>query len=255
VVDHGQGVTPVLVVEGVAREHRRGAELIRALDDVSLTVERGTFTVIVGPSGAGKSTLLHLAGGLDRPTRGRVLLEGRSLADLPERERALVRLRRVGFVFQFFNLLPGLVLWQNIALPLLIDGVSPALARQRAERIAASLGIAHRLHSTASSLSGGEMQRTALARALVNEPAIVLADEPTGNLDRRTGQEVVRLLREAVDRHGRTVVTVTHDPTLAEFADHMIEIVDGRVMADVRSTGPGTAAVPVGSRSEKGSTG
>ena len=222
----------VLVVDDVVKEHRRGAEIIKALDGVSLAIARGTFTAVVGPSGAGKSTLLHIAGGLDRPTSGRVLLEGSSLAELSDRERTLVRRRRVGFVFQFFNLLPNLVLWQNIALPLLIDGVSPAEARERAGRLAASLGVAHRMEAPTSSLSGGEMQRTALARALVNDPALVLADEPTGNLDRRTGQEVMRLLREAVDAHGRTLVTVTHDPTVASLADRTIEIVDGRISAD-----------------------
>jgi ABC-type lipoprotein export system ATPase subunit len=232
-------VSGVLVMEGVVKEHRRGPELLRVLDDVSLTVERGTFTVVVGPSGAGKSTLLHLAGGLDRPTRGRILLEGRNLAELSAREQALIRQRRVGFVFQFFNLLPGLVLWQNIALPLLIGGLSPRAARERAERMAANLGIAHRLNTTVASLSGGEMQRTALARALVTEPAIVLADEPTGNLDRRTGHEVMQLLRDAVDGHGRTVVTVTHDPSVADLADRRIEIVDGRVVADVRAVRTG----------------
>ena len=224
--------SPLLVVQDAVKEHRRGTEVIRALDCVSLAIDAGTFTVVVGPSGAGKSTLLHLIGGLDRPTSGRIVLEGSNLAELSDRERTLVRRRRIGFVFQFFNLLPNLVLWQNIALPLLIDGVSPAAAKERAAGLAASLGIAHRLEAPTSSLSGGEMQRTALARALTNDPALILADEPTGNLDRRTGQQVMRLLRDAVDTNGRTLVTVTHDPTVAELADRRIEIVDGRISAD-----------------------
>ena len=222
----------MLVVEDLVKEHRRGTEVVRALDGVSLSIVEASFTVVVGPSGAGKSTLLHLVGGLDRPTSGRILLEGGNLAELTDRERTLVRRRRIGFVFQFFHLLPNLVLWQNIALPLLIDGIAPAAARERSARLAASLGIAHRLEAPTSSLSGGEMQRTALARALINDPALILADEPTGNLDRRTGQEVMRLLRETVDAQGRTLITVTHDPTVAELSDRVIEIVDGRISKD-----------------------
>jgi putative ABC transport system ATP-binding protein len=192
--------------------------------------------VIVGPSGAGKSTLLHLSGGLATPSSGRVLVEGRDLAQLSDRERTLVRRRRIGFVFQFFNLLPNLSLWQNIALPLLVDGLSPALARERAAGLAVQLGIERRLDAPASSLSGGEMQRTAMARALVNEPALILADEPTGNLDRHTGTEVMGLLSGVVRDLGRTLVTVTHDPTVAERADRVIEIVDGRISTDTAST-------------------
>jgi putative ABC transport system ATP-binding protein len=189
----------------------------------------GKFVAIVGPSGAGKSTLLHLIGGLDQPSRGRVLLEGRDLAGLSTDELTLVRRRRLGFVFQFFNLLPNLPCWQNIAMPLLIDGAAPDNARARAELLAKGLGISHRLDTRAALLSGGEMQRTAIARALVAEPALVLADEPTGNLDKHTGIEVLQIMRRMVDDDCRTVVMVTHDSEAAAMADIVVTIVDGRV--------------------------
>ena len=220
---------PLLQLSGVTKEYRRGDELVRAVSAVDLDVPAGTFMAIVGPSGAGKSTLLHLIGGLDVPSRGAVLLEGRDLARLSADELTLVRRRRLGFVFQFFNLLPNLPCWQNIAMPLLIDGTAPESARERAAELGIRLGIEHRLDTRASLLSGGEMQRTAIARALVADPALVLADEPTGNLDKATGAEVLDILRGLVDGEGKTVVMVTHDAAAARRADVVVTIVDGRV--------------------------
>ena len=213
----------------MTKEYRRGDELVQAVSGVDLDVPPGTFVAIVGPSGAGKSTLLHLIGGLDVPSHGAVLLEGRDLAQLSPDELTLVRRRRLGFVFQFFNLLPNLPCWQNVAMPLLIDGVAPDAARARASELGTRLGIGHRLDTRASLLSGGEMQRTAIARALVADPALVLADEPTGNLDKATGGEVLDILRGLVDNEGKTVVMVTHDAAAARRADEVVTIVDGRV--------------------------
>jgi putative ABC transport system ATP-binding protein len=222
----------ILRVEDVVKEYTREAEVVRAVDDVSLQVAQGGFVAIVGPSGAGKSTLLHLVGGLDRPSRGRILLEGRDLAGLSQRELTLVRRRRIGFVFQFFNLLPNLPTWHNIAIPLLIDGIAPDKARRSAEELARRLGIHQRVETPARLLSGGEMQRTAIARALAADPALILADEPTGNLDRATGAEVLEFLRDLVDHEGRTVVLVTHDEAAAHLADAVVHMVDGRIVKE-----------------------
>ena len=222
----------VLVLENVSREYLRGSETVRAVDGVSLVVVEGSLTAIVGPSGSGKSTLLHLMAGLDRPTRGRVLIDGKDLAGLGERELTLLRRRQVGFVFQFFNLLPNLLTWQNIALPLLLDGTAPRVAFERAAGVADLLGIRAQLEAKAGSLSGGEQQRAALARALIADPAFVLADEPTGNLDSRTGQDVLEVIRDVVRRQRRTVILVTHDQRAAAIADRVVRLHDGRVEAD-----------------------
>jgi putative ABC transport system ATP-binding protein len=222
----------VVTIEEVTRRFHRGTETVVAVDHVSVAVERGTFVAVVGASGSGKSTLLHLMGGLDRPTAGRVLFEGRDLSAVSERDLTVLRRRHIGFVFQFFNLLPNLVAWQNMALPLLIDNVPPDLARARAVALAERLGIQHRLDARASLLSGGEMQRCALGRALIANPRLVLADEPTGNLDRRNGQEVLRLLRTLVADLDSNVVMVTHDRRAASIADRVLELEDGRLVGD-----------------------
>jgi len=222
---------PLLEINDAVKEYRRGDEVVRAVDHVNLSVESGHFVAIVGPSGAGKSTMLHLIGGLDRPTSGSVSLEGRDLAKLGQQELTLVRRRRIGIVFQFFNLLPNLATWHNIAMPLLIDGVAPDRARERARTLANKLGIGRRLDTRASLLSGGEMQRTAIARALVADPPLLLADEPTGNLDITTGREVLKLMRDLVSEDSRTVVMVTHDQSAAAIADRVVEMVDGRIVS------------------------
>ncbi|MDQ4094939.1 MAG: ABC transporter ATP-binding protein [Actinomycetota bacterium] len=209
---------------GLERTYEQGDDVVHALRGVDLTVRRGEFLAITGPSGSGKSTLLHVIGGLDRPDAGSVRLEGRVLTDLDDEELALVRRRRLGFVLQFFNLLPTMTAGENVAFPLLLDGVSDA--HERAEAVLASVGLSHRSDYRPAQLSGGEQQRVALARALVTNPAVVLADEPTGNLDSLTGEDILKLLRSTADA-GQTIVMVTHDPRSASYADRTIRLVDG----------------------------
>ena len=210
----------------IVKTYRQGDDQIRALRGVDVTVAAGEFLAVTGASGSGKSTLIHILGGLDRPDEGEVRLEGAAISDLSDEELALVRRRRLGFVLQFFNLLPTLDAAENAAFPLLLDGVPDALDRAKAslERVGLSGRATHR----PSQLSGGEQQRVALARALVTEPAVVFADEPTGNLDSATGEEILRLLRATAD-HGQTIVMVTHDSRSARFADRSVTLVDGRL--------------------------
>ncbi len=218
---------PVVRAEGIARTYVRGNEEVAALRGVDLEVARGEFVAITGPSGSGKSTLLHIVGGLDHPDEGKVLLEGRDLAGMDDPELALVRRRRLGFVLQFFNLLPTLDAGENVAFPLLLDGAPDAIAR--AEAALDEVGLLHRARHRPGELSGGEQQRVALARALVTRPALVLADEPTGNLDSATGEEILVLLRRTADG-GQTIVMVTHDPRSAQRADRVVRLVDGRLV-------------------------
>jgi putative ABC transport system ATP-binding protein len=209
---------------GLMKTYRQGRDEIRALRGVDLRVERGEFVAITGASGSGKSTLLHLLGALDRPDEGVVEIEGRALSDLSDEDLAILRRRRMGFVLQFFNLLPTLDATENAAFPLLLDGDAEALDRARASLEA--VGLADRISHRPSELSGGEQQRVALARALVTRPAIVLADEPTGNLDSASGKDILKLLRTAADR-GQTIVMVTHDLEGAAYADRAVRLVDG----------------------------
>ena len=211
---------------GIVRTYSSGAEAVHALRGVDLSVGAGEFLAITGPSGSGKSTLLHVIGGLDRPDEGSVVLEGRDMSSLGDEELALVRRRHLGFVLQFFNLLPTLTAAENVAFPLLLDGHSDALARARDSL--AKVGLTPRADHRPSQLSGGEQQRVALARALVTKPAVVLADEPTGNLDSATGGGILELLRATAD-DGQTIVMVTHDGRTAEFADRVVRLADGRL--------------------------
>nr|BFE63921.1 ABC transporter ATP-binding protein [Dactylosporangium thailandense] len=213
-------------LEAVCRRYDNG---VTALDDVSVDLERGAFTAIMGPSGSGKSTLLQCAAGLDRPTSGRVVLDGQDLTGLSERRLTLLRRRRIGFVFQGFNLLPALTARQNVGLPLRLAGRRPdpgAIQRSLAE-----VGLGERGGHRPHELSGGQQQRVAIARALVARPAVLFADEPTGALDSASGQDVLRLLRGLVDEHGQTIVMVTHDPGAASYADRIVTMRDGRVAA------------------------
>ena len=209
---------------GLVKTYTQGDETIRALRGVDVSVEPGEFLAITGASGSGKSTLLHVLGGLDRPDDGGVWVEGTQLSELDDEKLALLRRRRLGFVLQFFNLLPTLTAEENAAFPLLLDGTSDALDRARVSLDRVGLGgrAAHR----PSQLSGGEQQRVALARALVTEPAVVLADEPTGNLDSKTGLEILELLK-ATAAAGQTIVMVTHDDKAARFADRIVGLADG----------------------------
>jgi putative ABC transport system ATP-binding protein len=219
-------VSPPLEAHGLTRRFRQGGAEIRAVDDVDVQVAAGELVAIVGPSGSGKSTLLHLLGGIDRPDAGTVLLEGREISSLSAKELALVRRRRLGFLLQFFSLLPTLTAIENVAFPLLLDGVRDALERAADEL--ARVGLERRESHRPAQLAGGEQQRVALARALVVRPAVVLADEPTGNLDSASGQEVLSLLRAAADR-GQSVAMVTHDPRAGEHADRVVQMVDGQL--------------------------
>lgn len=221
--------SPVAYGRGLVRTYRQGDEDVEALRGVDLAVERGEFIAITGPSGSGKSTLLHLLGGLDRPDRGEVFLEGRALTDLSESELAVLRRRRLGFVLQFFNLLPTLSAEENVGFPLLLDGVPDALERARGALDVVALS--HRARHRPGEMSGGEQQRVALARALATEPALVLADEPTGSLDSLTGEEILQLLRATADA-GQTIVMVTHDLKAASYADRIVRMVDGMIVAD-----------------------
>lgn len=212
---------------------------VPALHGVDLQVRRGEFIVILGVSGSGKSTLLHLLGGLDRPTQGRVFIEAQDLSQLSDNQLAEVRLRKIGFVFQFFNLMPQLTAQANVELPLYIAEVPAKKAQARAEELLAMVGLAERTTHRPSELSGGEQQRVAIARALANDPKIILADEPTGNLDTANGAEVIQLLRKINQSQGQTVIVVGHDLRLTTVADRVIEMRDGRFVGERLQQGGG----------------
>jgi putative ABC transport system ATP-binding protein len=225
-------VVIALSLERVRKAFDRGGERVCALDDVSLEVPAGQFCVVMGPSGSGKSTLLHLVAGIDAPSAGRVLVEGRDLATMSDDERTLLRRRRIGLVFQFFNLLPTLSALENTALPLQLDGARRAVAEARAKAQLTELGLAERLDHRPHQLSGGQMQRVAIARALVGRPSLLRADEPTGNLDSHAGEEVLGLLRATADERGHTVLMVTHDDRAARVGDRIVRLHDGRIASD-----------------------
>ncbi|HLF01191.1 MAG TPA: ABC transporter ATP-binding protein [Anaerolineales bacterium] len=214
----------------LTKTYGSGEATVTALDKVSLTVNVGEFVAIMGPSGCGKSTLLHLLGGLDKASSGGVIIDGHNLNDLSDDRLTELRRRKIGFVFQFFNLIPVLTAVENAALPVTLDGVKLDEARQRAANWLTRFGLGDRLTHRPDQLSGGQQQRVAVARALVAKPALVLADEPTGNLDTRTGDEIAGLLRDVAKEYGRTVVMVTHDPRIAAYADRLVFLKDGKVV-------------------------
>jgi putative ABC transport system ATP-binding protein len=222
--------------------YQQGRRVVHALRGVSLRVEMGEFVSIMGPSGSGKSTLLHLLGALDTPTSGKALFDGRDLQSLSDRERSLIRRSRIGFVFQFFNLLPTLTAVENVALPLLLAGQGRSRALDLAAAALEPVGLSGRTDHRPEELSGGEMQRVAIARALVTEPEAVLCDEPTGNLDSANSQEILALLRALPDAGRRAVVMVTHEPAAA-IADRIVHIRDGLVHADEPVRGRHAVAV------------
>jgi putative ABC transport system ATP-binding protein len=226
--------TAAVEMRGVTKRYGHAENAVTALDQVDARFVPGTFTAVMGPSGSGKSTLLHCAAGLDRVTSGEVLIDGVPIGGLGERALTRLRRSRVGFVFQAFNLVPALTAAQNVVLPLRLAGRKPQSGEVAA--MLAEVGLAERAGHRPTELSGGQQQRVAIARALVTRPAVIFADEPTGALDARSGIEVLRLLRTAVDRHGQTIVMVTHDPVAAAHADRVLFLADGRVVDDL--TGP-----------------
>jgi putative ABC transport system ATP-binding protein len=222
----------MITVRDVHKVYRQGVAEVRALAGVSLDVERGAFVAVVGPSGSGKSTLLHLIGGLDAPSAGDVVVDGSALARLSDDDLTVFRRRRVGFVFQFFNLLPAHTADENVALPLVLDGRPRREVRTRAAAALELVGLGHRRRHRPDELSGGEMQRVAIARALVTDPVLLLADEPTGNLDTRTGEQILGLVADVNRARGCTVVLVTHDARAAARATRTIRLEDGVVVDD-----------------------
>jgi len=231
-------MTPLVELSGVGRDYLVGGSLVRALVSVDLAIEAGQFVAIVGPSGSGKSTLMNVLGCLDRPTRGSYRLAGVDVSSKDADERALIRNRLLGFIFQGFNLMPRTSALENTELPLVYRGVGKAERRRRALSALARVGLEARVHHTPSELSGGQQQRVAIARALVTDPPLLLADEPTGNLDSVTTYEVLALLQALVREAGRTVILVTHEPDVAACADRVVTVRDGNVVSDVRPTAP-----------------
>jgi putative ABC transport system ATP-binding protein len=231
---------PIVSFEQVAKRFGEGERAVWALRDVSLSVAPGEFVSVMGPSGSGKSTLLNLVAGLDTPTEGAVRVGGSAVGDLPDRALARLRRRTVTFVFQFFNLLPTLTAGQNVAVPLRADGLSRAAIVERVTRALDAVGLSHRADHYPNELSGGEMQRVAVARALATDARVILADEPTGNLDTVRGEEILELLKLASERDGRTVILVTHDLRAAAYGDRLITLRDGTIIDEV--VGPGRRA-------------
>ena len=219
----------ILETKDLRKVYGSGEAEVRALDGIDLTVNDGEFVAVVGSSGSGKSTLLHMLGGLDRPTSGTVTVDGQDLSALKEEELTIFRRRKIGFVFQSYNLVPVLSVWENIVLPVELDGGN--LDKTYIDQIVQTLGLDNKLDNLPNTLSGGQQQRVAIARALAAKPAIILADEPTGNLDSRTSQDVMGLLKITSERFSQTIVMITHNEELAQMADRTIRIEDGRIVS------------------------
>jgi len=221
-----------IVVEGrdLTKIYGSGDAEVRALDGVSIAFPRGQFTAVMGPSGSGKSTMMHILAGLDSPTGGTVLIEGQDITDASDSDLTLIRRGKVGFIFQFFNLLPMLTAEENMELPLRLAGTD--IDKAWKDELVQSIGLGNRLHHRPAELSGGQQQRVAVGRALLTRPAIIFGDEPTGNLDSKTSAEVMGLLRHAVDAFGQTVAVVTHDPRAASYADRIVFLQDGLIVRD-----------------------
>lgn len=231
----------IVHTEALTKTYGSAGQSIYALNAVNLAVQEGEFLAIMGPSGSGKSTLLYLLGGLDKPTSGKVWLQNSDMFSLNDDDLSRLRRTELGFVFQFFNLIPVLTAQENVAMPLLLEGVPRPEAMKQAQAALARVGMADRSTHRPSELSGGQQQRTALARALVAKPAVVLADEPTGNLDSRSSDEVIQMLRQTVDKLGQTLILVTHDPRVAAYADRIVFLKDGKIVDDNRLKGQGNA--------------
>ncbi len=228
----------VIWIENMHKVYKMGTNEVHALRGVSLGVFAGEIVAIMGPSGSGKSTLMNILGCLDQPTWGQYILDGKDVSKMSDDDLAAVRNRKVGFVFQSFNLLPRTTALDNVVLPLVYAGVGVRERRQRAKKVLEAVGLGERLHHTPNELSGGQQQRVAIARALVNQPAIILADEPTGNLDSTSGQEVMAILQQLNREHGITVVLVTHDPRIGHHAQRIIHLFDGKVLREEQVAEP-----------------
>nr|WP_308623887.1 ABC transporter ATP-binding protein [uncultured Eisenbergiella sp.] len=223
-----KNLTSILNTRELVKYYGSGENTVKAVDHTSLEVQRGEFTAIVGRSGSGKSTLLHLLGGLDRPDSGKVFMEGRDIFALKDEELAVFRRRKIGFIFQDYNLVPSLNVWENIVLPIGLDGKKAD--REFVSSVIERIGITDKIKALPATLSGGQQQRVAIARALASRPAIILADEPTGNLDSKTEMEVISLLKSCVADYCQTLIMITHDETIAQMADRILIIEDGRVV-------------------------
>ncbi|GIW60174.1 MAG: macrolide ABC transporter ATP-binding protein [Patescibacteria group bacterium] len=219
---------PVIELRNVTKTYRMGEEEFSALEDISLQIYPGEFVAIVGPSGSGKSTLMHIIGLLDEPTQGQIFIDGALIEKASQAQKARIRNHKIGFVFQAFNLLRKTSALENVAMPLIYANVPPKVRQERARRNLELVGLANKMHNHPSELSGGQQQRVAIARALINEPSLILADEPTGNLDRKSGTQIMELFRQ-LNTQGKTIIIVTHDPDIASQLNRQIRIVDGRI--------------------------
>ncbi len=227
----------IIEVRDLTKTYGSGDTAVKALDAVNLSVDEGKFVAVMGPSGCGKSTLLHLIGGLDRPSAGKVLIEGNDISKMKDDQLTELRRRKMGFIFQFFNLIPVLNAVENAALPLILDGVKQDKAAAKAREWLEKNKLGDRATHRPDELSGGQQQRVAISRAMVSDPVIILADEPTGNLDTRSGDEIASALRSLVSDWGRTVLMVTHDPRIAAYADRIIFLKDGKIVDDTLMSG------------------
>ena len=225
----------ILKIENLTKTYGEGSTQVKALDNVSFTVEKGEFLAIIGPSGSGKSTLLHIIGGVDKPTSGKVWMDGQDVYAQDEEQLAVFRRRQVGLIYQFYNLIPVLNVVENMTLPVLMDGRK--VNQDRLNELLSVLGLEGRKNNLPNQLSGGQQQRVSIGRALMNAPAVVLADEPTGNLDSKNSQEIVELLRMSNKKYGQTLIVITHDENIALQADRIIAIEDGRIVRDERIRG------------------
>lgn len=222
----------ILEVQNLVKTYGKGENRVRAVDDVNFSVEEGEFVAIVGASGSGKSTLLHLLGGVDRPTSGKVLIDGKDIYQLSNDALAIFRRRQVGIIYQFYNLIPILNVKENITLPCDLD--NKPVSRKRLEELLQTLGLSHRTNHLPNQLSGGQQQRVSIGRALINDPAIILADEPTGNLDSKSGDEILSLLKLSNKKYHQTIIIITHDLEIASQADRVITFEDGKIIKDER---------------------
>ena len=220
----------ILRVENLTKVYGKGENEVRALDGVSFSVEKGAFVAVIGPSGSGKSTLLHILGGVDRPTGGKVLMDGKDVYAQNEEQLAIFRRRQVGLIYQFYNLIPVLNVTENITLPVLMDGQK--VNQNRLAELMATLNLTGRENHLPNQLSGGQQQRVSIGRALMNAPAVVLADEPTGNLDSKSSREIVELLKVSNEKYGQTLLVITHDESIALQADRILSIEDGKITRD-----------------------